>query len=128
MAQSDDGRVKMLKLIDQMPHIALMAVESTMAVAKDLCKQTTAFVDRTGNLRKSIDAGVVTAGAMEVTGALSAGYPEHGDTEIYAGLVELGHGGRYQASPHPYIEPTMELVHSTNVLASKFVEAMVQVL
>jgi len=119
MATSDDGRSKMLKLIAQMPSIARTAMESTMATAEDLCKQTTAFQDRTGNLRKSIRAGIVFADATYITGALSAGYPEHGDTEIYAGLVELGHEGPHRAAPHPYVGPTMDLIDNTNVLGNQ---------
>lgn len=124
MAASDNGHAKMMKLIQQMPIISLAAMEGTMAHAKDLCKNTTAFKDRTGNLRRSIDAGVVDADGNSVTGALSAGYPEHGDSDVYAGLVELGHEKPNRAAPHPYISPTMDIIIGTGVLANQIIEKL----
>jgi hypothetical protein len=122
MAATRDAYVNMLLLINAMPSIAKAAMEKTMDTARDICKETTAFRDRTGNLRRSIDAGVEGANQSGVTGVLSAGSSEHGTSDEYAGFVELGHYGPYPAAPHPYIAPTMQQIIGSGVLAHNLTE------
>lgn len=125
---SKDGLNELLRISSKAPHIAAKAMERTMRIAKDLCQETTAFRDETGNLRRSIDAGVVEYSETSVVGALSAGYPDHGDSARYAGWVELGHGGRAPAPPHPYIAPTMRTVDGMNVIAMEWLSELAAVL
>lgn len=121
---SQDGLMELLRLASLAPVMAERAMDRTMVVARDICRETTAFRDETGNLRRSIDSGVVESTQSYVVGALSAGYPGHGDSARYAGWVELGHGGPAPAPPHPYIGPTMKIVHAMGVLAMEWVVQM----
>jgi len=85
-----------------MSKAANAAMRQTMQYAKETAKETTSFQDRTGQLRRSIQAGLTeeaTPSMPVVVGALSAGYPEFGykntvgkfiSTELYAPIVELG--------------------------------------
>lgn len=85
-----------------MYRAANAAMRKTMQYAKETAKETTSFQDRTGELRKSIQAGLTVEASPTwpmVTGALSAGYDQFGytdptgrhvSTSVYAPIVELG--------------------------------------
>jgi len=90
----------MKRFLRAMPRMIADAVEQTMVEAEGQAKQTTAFVDRTTNLRNSIKGGLTKATRNEVIGALTA-------TMDYAGYIELGTS---RMSPRPYIQPAVEYV------------------
>lgn len=116
-----DGKERLMHLMLSARKIATAAMQKTMDEAKAICKDTTAFKDQTGDLRRSIDAGLTDADGNQIEGILSAGSPNHGRSHEYAGLVELGHEGPNRAAPHPYIEPTMVQVDDTGVLANNLI-------
>ena len=79
-------------------RISKLGLAAAARVARDSARKTTAFKDRTGNLRRSLK---VRRRFKWV--ALLANRPEgaHGH------LVELGHGGPFPARPHPFMVPAV---------------------
>lgn len=102
------------RLQTELPQMAERAMMFAMLRAEILAKASTAYNDRTGNLRNSTQAGVTKAQEDEVEGALSAGYPGFGASVEYARRIELGFmgedslGRHYNQAPRPFIWPSLQ--------------------
>jgi len=107
--------------------------------SKPLESKPQVFFDRTGSLRSTIKGGIVETakpGHLIATAALTAGDENVGyvdaetgrtvKTSEYAAAVELGGINPRSRSgvnpPHPYIQPTVDLAQSLNVVA-KFLKS-----
>lgn len=73
--------------------------EAGEPIAKE-AKQTSAFVDRSGKLRKSIGESGVKNDSRK-----NRKYILVGSANRTAHLVEYGHGGPHPAPAHPFLEP-----------------------
>jgi hypothetical protein len=124
-------KYKASRLKGALPQIANRSGKLTANWMKDQAKQTTAFMDRTGSLRRSIKAGVLTEakrGQSLCEIALSAGYEDvkYWDddwqrmvsTDQYAASIELGGPNpwtRRNNAPRPFINPTAVLAAQMHI-------------
>ena|SRR5882724_3664055 len=109
---ADDFERNLATLAAQLPGWAAQAMAYAMLRAEQIAKATTAFNDVTGNLRNSIQAGVVEATGQTVEGAASAGYPDVGASMIYAPYIELGTS---RMAARPFIWPSIQQVAAEQV-------------
>ena len=105
----------LLKAIDDLPGLVGSRVQgkgmlAAARVIRDDAQKTAAFIDDTGNLRKSIKARRQSqyVNGRRVAGAAAQVYAG-GDGARQAFLIEYGHGGN-AAPAHPFLEPA---IHST---------------
>jgi hypothetical protein len=105
---------------------AIQAMQYTVTWIETQAKQTTAFTDRTANLRNSIHGQVVKDAPTGVVGSVGAGLPGVGATMEYAARIELGFVGQdslgraYNQAPRPFIRPAVEEAVALKILSRAF--------
>lgn len=106
----------------EIPKLLQKAVIFTMFQAEQEAKRTTAFHDRTGRLRNSIQGGLVSIQSKHIVGGLTAGKndanPGRGAewataSMEYAPYVELGTA---RMSPRPFLWPATQAVRNKRIL------------
>ena len=115
IANIDQGFADQLALNEEALDSFLMEVA---IFVKDDAKDTAAFIDRTGNLRKSIGmrkSRFIRGGYIVKATGKNRGSGESGGKGFHAFLVEFGHvkvlwGRRTKGRvpPHPFIRPALD--------------------
>ena len=95
---------------------------SAFAAAREIAdraKASTAFRDRTGNLRRSIRVEPTMA-RRRVRGRLVTVRDGNAEVRVdFPGLfVEFGHGGPRPAPPHPFLRPAMRAARQAALQAA----------
>ena len=85
--------------------VADVALKEAGEPIAEEAKQTSAFVDRSGKLRKSIGESGVKYEYRQSGSIKGRKYILVGSADRVAHLVEYGHGGPQPAPAHPFLEP-----------------------
>jgi len=109
---ANDFERNLARLAAQIPGWASQAMALATLKMEEHAKQNAPWVDRTANLRNSIQGGVVEANGQTVEGALSMGYPGFGMSMEYAGFVELGTS---RSAAYPAIWPAVQAIAAQHV-------------
>ena len=107
---------------NKFPKMLVDAVNLTTLQAEQQAKRTTAFKDRTGRLRNSIQGGLVSIEGGQIVGALTAGKndaaPGKGGYWVAASMEYAPHVeiGTSKMAPHAFIWPAMQSVRNKRIL------------